>query len=141
MKKIIVLLSAAVLGFSCSDDDDSSSSSSTNELIGQWSFSERLIDGEVEPLEDCEEMDFIVFTDDQYASTFFEPIDGECVFDGTETFSYEVSGNSITLAFLEEGEDYTETLGFSIDGFELTLTLEEEGEVEEEIFTRMTEVE
>ena len=72
---------------------------------------------------------------------FFAPIDGECVFDGTETFSYEVSGNSITLAFLEEGEDYTETLGFSIDGFELTLTLEEEGEVEEEIFTRMTEVE
>ena len=94
-------MSAEVLGFSCSDDDDSSSSFSTNELIGQWSFSERLIDGQVEALEDCEEIDFIVYTDDQYTSTFFAPIGGECVLDWTETFPYEVNGNSVTLAFSE----------------------------------------
>ena len=125
MKKIIVLLSAAVLGFSCSDDDDSSDSSSLSntDVVGEWMLVSEAVAGEELPLDECTLMTKITFTETEFTEEDYgiSSFEEECVSRILE-FPYRIEGNE--LISTDFGEDGFEG-ELSVSGDQLTFDDEE----------------
>ena len=116
MKKIIILLSAAVLGFSCSDDDDSSDPGASSELIGVWQLVSENTSGRGDVnLTECELMNTVTITSTEFIETDIFGFSADNCSEGeVDTFSYTATATTITG---NEG-----SFGYEVDGSTLTLT-------------------
>lgn len=131
MKKVLYLfLAVTFVGFStisCSSDDDKGGSSS---IIGSWEFyqegfsigDQELVLEDYEHTEGCSK-DYIEFKSNGTATDFyFEESNCE---QNTDSASYVVSGNNITVTYQDEGEDETISGKYEIRNNVLTLKISE----------------
>ena len=145
MKIIILLLSVAFLGFSCSNDDDSSSSVSSVDVLGAWSLVSESEQGELLDLNDCELNSTVSFTETEFTEVDSDifGLDGEC-FEFDRIYDYFFDGNELVVTEEYEGEIEGFFEGVvSVSGDELTI--DDEGTFEGEtfgsvrVFERITE--
>lgn len=109
MRKILGLAMAVALFASCSDDDNAPAVDMSKLTSGKWYYSASGITIEGQSLDqdyvgDCPtKKDYTLFNANNTVSDVL--YDTDCVED-TETYTYSVSGNSITTSY----GDYTETV-------------------------------
>lgn len=126
-KFILIFLAFAGIASCSSDDDGSSNEPPANDpIVGTWKIQQQLIDGEEEPLSDCEKQSTVEFkTNETVTSTDYydDPDTGECITD-VYTEDWENRGNGIYRITDEDDESTDISIVFS--GNNNTFTISEE---------------
>jgi len=131
MKKVFVLLSAALAMFSCSDDDENVNEVTSGELVGSWSLVTRIEDNTVIDLDECNVLNTLTFTETTMTSeSFFKNDSEECAEDGTSTFDYKVSDNTLTLTNSEDVSTNSDISVSSTSILQITVTSENNVEIQ-----------
>lgn len=136
MKTIKLILLAAIIACttaSCSSDDDSNNGDVADFntlIIGQWRLTSEVINGEPEPLDDCETSSTITFSEDND--------ENECETETPDVSTYTISGNTVTISY-DGGSDSgsIETLNNSTLTFSFTDSFGDETEVFTTTYTRV----
>ncbi|MAM23739.1 MAG: hypothetical protein CL817_08375 [Croceibacter sp.] len=145
MKTIKLILLAAIIACttaSCSSDDDSNNGDVADFntlIIGQWRLTSEVINGEPEPLDDCETSSTITFSEDTVTSVYVYTNDeNECETETPDVSTYTISGNTVTISY-DGGSDSgsIETLNNSTLTFSFTDSFGDETEVFTTTYTRV----
>ncbi|MFT5245043.1 MAG: hypothetical protein ACI8QQ_002991 [Psychroserpens sp.] len=127
INNVIIVAFISILTFACNSDDDSTDGTigdNQAKIIGAWRYASGTTNGVADTLDDCELMDTVTFTSSQVTFTYFEGVD--CADTGSETISYTISDNTITITF--DGESYTSEI-ITLNNTTLTLKDTEDDEV------------
>ncbi len=109
--KIFILFTLAIVT-SCSKDDDSSDASNSSEakLVGSWVWSKSETDGEEYTLDECDQIGTIVFAENGTGlETYYYNNGTECINDGTDAFAWSLSGDTLSVTYAEDGDEFTYT--------------------------------
>ena len=131
IKQLVCIVFISIAAFSCSSDDDSGDSGTTAQnkanIIGSWSFTSSTTNGNADEINACELMDTATFTSSQVTFTYFEG--DNCADTGSDTLSYSIDGDDITISI--DGEEYTSEI-ITLNSSTLTIRdTEENGETGE----------
>jgi len=127
MKKLLLLLTVFTLLFiSCEEEEDENAS-----IEGTWLLTSKTENGEEVALNDCELLSTAVFSVSTFSITYYyeEFIfseeflierTGECITNGTITGTYNMGGDSSTINFSIDEENYIETITYDVSRNTLT---------------------
>ena len=105
MRKLLLLLFLALLIVACSSDDQGNNTnddSSNYSILGTWSFVLWELDGQIQNLDSCDFLSYIMFNSDlSFERMWYETVSGDCIIEGndTGTYVYNTDNNLITLEF------------------------------------------
>ena len=109
---------------SCSKDDTNIDNVENQEttLVGTWFLASVTLDGEEEPLNECNLQSNMILASDGTITDNDYVLDGEvCINDGLSG-TYEISDETITFEFVEGNESIVDSYSFSISENTLSLT-------------------
>ncbi len=114
MKKLILLFSVfALVLTSCSSDNDSSSN---DRIIGTWKPYKIFVNEIEEGLDECRDMDRLVFLEDgSYEATFYDLDNNDNCIEDTESYlniEWEKGSNNTYIFTYGDEEPYTEEVFF-----------------------------
>lgn len=135
IKNVIIVAFISILTFACNSDDDSSGGTTGDnqaKIIGAWRYASSTTNGVADTVDDCELMDTATFTSSQVTFAYFEGVD--CADTGSETISYTISGNNITIIF--DGESFTSEI-ITLNNTTLTIKDTEDDDVYTETYTKI----
>jgi len=138
MKKAILAttLFLSVLSTSCGSDDDGGNNPDLDVIIGTWSYTQSLEDGQEVELTDCEKRGNYIFnTDNSSEDNFYEDgANSECALEkGVGTWTRNDDG-TYTGTFADDIETYTTT--FMLSDGRLIIEENEAGTVFRDIYTK-----